>query len=112
MLHKQLARNYRNVILSRAREGIKNAAAKDVTFTEFFQNRSEVELLFRKAVQDRWDVAPSLHCELDQFHLGRIRIPQSVARKQLESKVQNERNQREEFSQLAQIERKCRRLCA
>ena len=112
MLHKQLARNYRNVILSRAREGIKNAAAKDVTFTEFFQNRSEVELLFRKAVQDRWDVAPSLHCELDQFHLGRIRIPQSVARKQLESKVQNERNQREEFSQLAQIERKCRRFCA
>mmetsp|Transcript_29586 Transcript_29586/g.66371 ORF Transcript_29586/g.66371 Transcript_29586/m.66371 type:complete len:313 (+) Transcript_29586:222-1160(+) len=105
LLHKQLARNYRNVILSRAREGIKNAAAQDVTFTEFFQNRSEVELLFRKAVQDRWDVAPSLHCELDQFHLGRIRIPQSVARKQLESKVQNERNQREEFSQRAQIER-------
>ncbi|EJK75855.1 hypothetical protein THAOC_02407 [Thalassiosira oceanica] len=84
LLHKQLARNYRNVILSRAREGIKNAAAQDVTFTEFFQNRSEVELLFRKAVQDRWDVAPSLHCELDQFHLGRIRIPQSVARKQIE----------------------------
>ena len=134
LLHQQLARNYRSVIMSRASEGIKNAAAKDVTFTEFFQNRSEVELLFRKAVQDRWDVAPSLHCVLDQFHLGkclsymrvslahcynspsaltgtietvqgRIRIPQSVARKQLESKVQNERNQREEFSQLAQIER-------
>jgi len=42
---------------------------------------------------------------MDQFHLGRIRIPESVATKQLESKVQNERNGREQFLQEAQIER-------
>ena len=35
---------------------------------------------------------PALHCDLDQFHVGRIQIPEAVARKQLDSKLQNERN--------------------
>lgn len=103
-LHKELASNYREVIQSRARDGIKNEAV-DVTFTEYFQARKEVEARFRDAVQARWNSNPSLHCELDQFHLGRIRIPESVAIKQLESKVQNERNDREQFLQRAQLER-------
>ena len=65
-----------------------------------------VEALFRSTIQERWDAQPRLHCKLDQFHLGRIRIPDSVATKQLEARVQNERNDREQFLQRAQIERK------
>jgi hypothetical protein len=104
-LHQELASKYRSVILSRAQEGIKNTAAASVTFTEFFQERKKVEALFRDAIQARWDSPPNLHCWLDQFHLGRIRIPNSVATKQLEARVQNERNDKEEFLQRAQIER-------
>eukprot|EP00579_Thalassiosira_antarctica_P019177 CAMPEP_0201953888 /NCGR_PEP_ID=MMETSP0904-20121228/2060_1 /ASSEMBLY_ACC=CAM_ASM_000553 /TAXON_ID=420261 /ORGANISM="Thalassiosira antarctica, Strain CCMP982" /LENGTH=314 /DNA_ID=CAMNT_0048497817 /DNA_START=139 /DNA_END=1083 /DNA_ORIENTATION=+ len=104
-VHQEQASNYRSVILSRAQEAIKNIAAKEVTFTEFFQNRKQVETLFRSAVEERWSSPPNLHCKMDQFHLGRIRIPESVATKQLESKVQNERNGREQFLQEAQIER-------
>lgn len=104
-VHKDLAGNYRKIIMSRAEEALKNVAAKRVTFTEFFQDRKEVEALFRSAVEERWSSPPSLHCKMDQFHLGRIRIPESVATKQLESRVQNERNDREQFLQQAQIER-------
>ena len=103
-LHEELASNYREVITSRAKDGIKNEAVS-VSFTEYFQNRKEVETRFRNAVQTRWNEAPSLHCTLDQFHLGRIRIPDSVYLKQLESRVQNERNDREEFLQQSQLER-------
>jgi hypothetical protein len=63
-----------------------------------------VEARFRAAVQARW-ADPNLHCTLDQFHLGRIRIPDSVANKQLESRIQNERNDKEQFLQQAQLER-------
>lgn len=104
-VHKELASNYRNVILSRAEEAIKNIAAQQVAFTQFFQERKSVEALFRSAIEERWNASPSLHCRLDQFHLGRIKIPQSVATKQLESRVQNERNDREEFLQKAATER-------
>lgn len=103
-LHKELASNYKSIILSRARDAIKNEAIF-VTFTEYFQARKAVEERFRSAVQKRWQDKPSLHCELDQFHLGRIRIPESVATKQLQSRVQNERNDKEEFLQQAQLER-------
>jgi hypothetical protein len=104
-LHQELASKYRSVVLSRAQEGIKNTAAANVTFTEFFQERKKVEALLRDAIQARWDSPPRLHCWLDQFHLGRIRIPNSVATKQLEARVQNERNDKEQFLQRAQIER-------
>lgn len=104
-VHQELASNYRSVILSRAEEAIKNVAAEQVSFTEFFQERKKVESLFRSAVEERWQSPPSLHCTMDQFHLGRIRIPQSVATKQLEARVQNERNDKEEYLQEAQIER-------
>jgi hypothetical protein len=104
VLHEELAKNYRNIIVSRAKDAIKNEAIF-VTFTEYFRNRKEVEARFTDAVQARWNTAPSLHCMLDQFHLGRIRIPESVATKQLETTVQNERNDQEEFLQQAQLER-------
>ena len=104
-VHKEAASNYRNVILARAEEAIKNVAADKVSFTDFFQERKYVESLFRSAVVERWNKPPSLHCKMDQFHLGRITIPSSVATKQLESKVQNERNDKELFLQRAQIER-------
>eukprot|EP00804_Cyclotella_cryptica_P005676 CCRYP_000049-RB/>CCRYP_000049-RB protein AED:0.11 eAED:0.11 QI:1916/1/1/1/0.75/0.6/5/318/313 len=105
LLHQELATDYRNVIVSRAEEAIKNIAAEQVSFTEFFQQRKKVEALFRSAVETRWQSPPSLHCELDQFHLGRITIPKSVATKQLESRVQNERNDMEQFLQKSQMER-------
>lgn len=53
----------------------------------------------------RWNEKPSVHCTLDQFHLGRIQIPDTVSERQLETKLQNERNDRESFLQQAQLER-------
>jgi hypothetical protein len=103
-LHKEIASSYRSVIVSRAIDGIKNEAIF-VSFNEYFQERNEVEARFRDAVQKRWDIHPSVHCNLDQFHLGRVRIPESVADKQLDSRIQNERNDREASLQKAALER-------
>lgn len=103
-LHEELASSYRTVIVSRAKDAIKNEAIF-VTFDEYFRDRHSVESRFRDAVQNRWDDSPPLHCYLDQFHLGRIRIPETVAVRQLESRVQNERNDKEAFLQKAQVER-------
>eukprot|EP00978_Attheya_sp_CCMP212_P048655 scaffold555593_cov47-Attheya_sp.AAC.3 len=103
-LHRELASSYRNVILSRTKDGIKNEAIF-VTFNEYFQDRKAVEQRFKEAVQSRWNQTPSVHATMDQFHLGRIQIPDTVANKQLESKIQNERNGREDFLQKAQLER-------
>lgn len=103
-LHQELASSYKTVIESRAKDAIKNEAIF-VSFTEYFQDRKKVEQMFRDAVQARWNAKPSLHCILDQFHLGRIQIPESVAEKQLEGQVQNERNDKEKYDQQAQVER-------
>jgi regulator of protease activity HflC (stomatin/prohibitin superfamily) len=104
LLHEDLAGSYETVIVSRARDAIKNEAIF-VTFEEYFQQRKAVEERFRQAVENRWNEPPSLHCALDQFHLGRIQIPDSVAERQLETRLQNERNDREAFLQQAQLER-------
>ncbi|KAG7370846.1 SPFH domain / Band 7 family protein [Nitzschia inconspicua] len=104
LLHKDLSRNYDTIIESRAKDAIKNEAI-GVSFNEYFQDRKSVERRFKEAISHRWAEPPSLHCSLDQFHLGRIRIPDSVASKQLEARVQNERNDKESFIQQAQIER-------
>ena len=69
-LHEDLASSYSTVILSRARDAIKNEAIF-VTFEQYFQERQAVERRFRAAVEKRWNEKPSLHCTLDQFHLGR-----------------------------------------
>lgn len=103
-LHKELSRNYNTVVESRARDAIKNVAIY-VTFTEYFQDRKAVEKRFKDAIKERWAAAPGLQCSLDQFHLGRIQIPDSVASKQLEARVQNERNRKESYIQQAQVER-------
>ena len=103
-LHKDLASSYRNVIVSRATEAIKNEAIH-ISFNEYFQERRRVEQRFRDAIQVRWDTPPSLHCTLDLFHMGGISIPESVADIQLDSRVQSESNSKEEFLQKAQIER-------
>lgn len=103
-LHEDLAQSYETVIVSRARDAIKNEAIF-VTFEEYFQERQAVEKRFREAVERRWNEKPSLHCTLDQFHLGRIQIPDGVAERQLETRLQNERNDREAFLQQAQLER-------
>lgn len=42
---------------------------------------------------------------LDQFHVGRILITESVAERQLEIKLQIERNAKEQYLQEARIER-------
>lgn len=104
LLHSEYARSYESVVVSRAKDAIKNEAIF-VTFHEYFQARQAVEARFRTAVQARWNINPSVHCTLDQFHLGRIQIPDSVAEIQLEAKVQNERNDMEAFLQQAQLER-------
>ena len=103
-LHRELAQTYRGVILSRTKDAIKNEAIF-ISFDEYFQNRTYVEDRFRIALEKRWSDQPPLPCDLDQFHLGRIRIPDSVVEKQLEARVQNERNEEESFLQQAQIER-------
>ena len=86
-LHKELASSYEGIITSRAKDAIKNEAAS-VNTTDYFQDRHSVETRFRNAIQARWDAKPALHCTLDQFHLGRIKIPHddSVAEKQLQSR--------------------------
>mmetsp|Transcript_26261 Transcript_26261/g.31760 ORF Transcript_26261/g.31760 Transcript_26261/m.31760 type:complete len:316 (+) Transcript_26261:65-1012(+) len=103
-LHEELASSYRTVIVSRAKDAIKNEAIF-VTFNEYFQERKAIETRFARAVAKRWEDRPSLHCALDQFHIGRIRIPEVVAERQLESRTQHERNDREAFLQQAQVER-------
>jgi len=103
-LHKELAGSYLAIIASRAKDAIKNEAIF-IGFTEYFQGRMAVEKRFALAVQKRWNDKPALHCDLDQFHVGRIQIPDTVARKQLETKLQNERNDKEAYLQQAQIER-------
>ena len=72
-VHQELASNYASVILSRAEEALKNVAAGQISFNEFFQDRKQVEATFRSAVEERWNSPPSLHCKMDQFHLGRVR---------------------------------------
>jgi len=86
-VHQESAGNYRPIIRSRAQEAIKNVAADKVSFTEFFEDRKRVEALFREAVEDRWNSPPKLHCTMDQFHLGRVRIPEAVGAKQLDAQV-------------------------
>lgn len=134
-LHEEMAGSYETVIVSRAREAIKNEGTCRFFFValkghmivgiivisivnkciycishfcfllEYFQERQAVEKRFREAIEKRWNVKPSVHCRLDQFHLGRIQIPDSVSQRQLETRLQNERNERESFLQQAQLER-------
>jgi len=75
-LYDQLALKFNEPIIDRAQEAIKNEAA-NVPFTDYLENRTNVEERFRQAVQRQWQKTPSLHCELDQFHLGRVQIPES-----------------------------------
>jgi len=103
-LHSELAQSYSSVIESRTNDAIKNSAI-NITFSDYFRNRRGVEKQFRNAVQDRWNFSPQLHVTLDQFHIGRIQIPESVATKQLEALVQNERTAKEQFLQEARLER-------
>jgi len=103
-LHKELATTYESVVLSRTNDAIKNAAA-NIVFDDYFKNRRDVEKILREAVQNRWDTPPSLHVSLDQFNVGRIRIPNEVADKQLQAKIQVETNDKEQFLQDARLER-------
>mmetsp|Transcript_23841 Transcript_23841/g.31680 ORF Transcript_23841/g.31680 Transcript_23841/m.31680 type:complete len:313 (+) Transcript_23841:146-1084(+) len=104
LLHRDLAKTYENVILSRTNDAIKNSATS-VLFDDYFKNRKAVEQQFREAVQTRWDAEPPMHATLGQFHLGRIKIPETVAEKQLTAKIQVEKNKEEEFLQSARLER-------
>jgi len=103
-LHRELAGSYQSVVQSRTNEAIKNSAIT-ITFSDYFEKRRVVEAQLRAAVQASWNVEPQLHVTLDQFHIGRIRIPESVATKQLESLVQNERTAKERYLQDARLER-------
>jgi hypothetical protein len=102
LLYDQLASSYESVIVSRAIEGIKNEAVY-VTFNDYFQSRLEVEKRFRVAVQARWNQDPPLHCTLDQFNLGYIQIPDSVAQIQLDNRIQTETNAMLAYDQQAQL---------
>jgi len=103
-LHRELAKSYSSVVESRTNDAIKNSAI-NITFTDYFENRKTVEAQFRDAVQTRWNFSPQLHVTLDQFHIGRIKIPETVATKQLEALVQKERTAKEQFLQDARLER-------
>ena len=97
-LHQESASTYQTVIESRAKEAIKNEAIF-ITFNEYFTERIKVEKRLRNAVIKRWNEKPAVHATLDQFLLGRIAIPDEVAQKQLEARIQNERNDKETFLQ-------------
>jgi regulator of protease activity HflC (stomatin/prohibitin superfamily) len=103
-LHKELSASYDSIITNRAKGAIKNEAAS-VNTTDYFQARQSVESRFRKAIEANWNGTEPLPCRLDQFHLGRINITDSVAVKQLQTRMQNERNEMEASIQKAAIER-------
>lgn len=103
-LHKELAMSYKNVVLSRVKDALKNDAI-NIGFSQFFEERMAVERRLRKAVEVRMDEEPKTHVRIDQFHLGRILIPETVAKKQLEAQIQNERNGKENYLQEAEVER-------
>ena len=94
-LHTSMATSYQAIVSSRAKDAVKNRASINISFTDFFENRESVETILKAAVTARWADAPALPAVLDQFHIGRIKIPENVARKQLETKLQNERNGKE-----------------
>lgn len=100
-LHNELERQYKGVVDSRARDGIKNEAVK-IGFSTFFEKRTEVERLLFQALKLR--LRP-LHIDVIAFHLGRVEIPSQVRSKQLETKIQKETNDRELFRQQAEVER-------
>ena len=102
-LHEELALTYDRVVISQATDAIKNAAA-NIPFNDYFRNRRNVEATLKQAVRDRWE-NPALHVNLGQFHLGRIRIPDGVADKQLQAKIQVETNNKEQYLQNARLER-------
>ena len=104
-LHTSMATSYQAIVSSRAKDAVKNRASIDISFTDFFENRESVETILKAAVTARWADAPALPAVLDQFHIGRIKIPENVARKQLETKLQNERNGKETSLQKALVER-------
>lgn len=103
-LHQEMASAYKKTVENRVKTSIKNEAIF-VSFNDFFQSRIDVESRFRQAVVQTFEETPPLHCILDQFHLGRIQIPDTVYSRQLESALQNEKNDREKFLQQAQIQR-------
>ena len=104
-LHTSMATSYQAIVSSRAKDAVKNRASINISFTDFFENRESVETILKAAVTARWADAPALPAVLDQFHIGRIKIPENVARKQLETKLQNERNGKETSLQKALVER-------
>lgn len=103
-VHKELASSYQDIVTSRARDAIKNEAAS-VKTADYFLERQNVEKRFREAIVLKWNTPPALPCVLDQLYLGRITISDSVAEKQLDSVIQNERNEMEASLQRAAIER-------
>ena len=104
-LHTSMATSYQAIVSSRAKDAVKNRASINISFTDFFENRESVETILKAAVTARWADAPALPAVLDQFHIGRIKTPENVARKQLETKLQNERNDKETSLQKALVER-------
>lgn len=104
LIHEQLGAGYAKVVESRARAAIKNVAAS-VAFDEYFQERDRLESRLFAAVEGRLVEPPSLHAHLDQLVLGRVQIPSSVAQKQLDVKVQLERNDEQTNLKAAQLER-------
>jgi len=103
-LHRELATTYHATIVSKAKEAIRNEAG-NVPYEDYYENRRDVEARLRAAVEARWSEQPPLPCVLDQFYLGHIKVAPSVAEKQLESRIQNEKNLMEGYTQQARIER-------
>jgi len=103
-LHEEWAQGYKKVVESRARAAIKNVAAT-VPFNDFFQDRDKLESRMAERVSLRLTDEPSLHANLDLLILGRVQIPDSVAQKQLDVKVQLERNSEEINKKAATLER-------
>eukprot|EP00238_Polyblepharides_amylifera_P004401 CAMPEP_0196575668 /NCGR_PEP_ID=MMETSP1081-20130531/5098_1 /TAXON_ID=36882 /ORGANISM="Pyramimonas amylifera, Strain CCMP720" /LENGTH=245 /DNA_ID=CAMNT_0041894037 /DNA_START=416 /DNA_END=1153 /DNA_ORIENTATION=+ len=100
-LHDELQDSYRAVVDSRARDGIKNVAA-NVDFTQYFEDRVNVEGILRQSVYER--LLP-VHVRVMDFNLGHVKINEQVREKQLETRMQYERNEEAYNKKLAQAER-------
>lgn len=104
ILYEELATNYAPVVESRAKDAIKNTAA-NIPYDDFFQDREGVSNTLEVAVRERLIEPPSLHVSLGHFFVGRIQIPEEVAQKQLDVKIQIETNDAQEYKKEAQLER-------
>lgn len=100
-LHNTYERSYQPVVEARVLDTIKNTAPNHTT-ADFFENRAAVAADLFNAVQLRME---EVYCHLELIYLQAVTIPEQVAKRQLETAIQNEANAREVFVSQGTLQR-------